>query len=179
MTRSQINAFRSSAPALAVLLSCLGLAACGGSSAGTAKTNTLPAAGAGAGSATATPGGALRECLQKQGITLPEHAAASGQLPKGVTRAQFEAAVKKCGGGVAGHRELLNRGAAQLQALKSFAACMRSNGVNLPAPNTSGNGPIFKLGGLNTASPQFRAARDKCVKLLNGVFGFGRPGAGP
>ena len=29
-------------------------------------------------------------------------------------------------------------------ASPKFAACMRKNGVKLPAPNTSGNGPIFK-----------------------------------
>ena len=62
---------------------------------------------------------AMRECLQKNGITLPKRTPGQRpvrrrlsrrrrwqrrrrpQLPKGVTRAQYEAAVKKCGGALA------------------------------------------------------------------------------
>jgi hypothetical protein len=177
MTRTTIDASTSAALALAVLLSCLGLAACGGSSAGTTKTSataTNPTGGAGAGGAGVSRLGALRECLQKHGITLPEGSAAAGHLPKGVTRAQLQAALKKCSGSLG--QGLLNSGAAQLQALRNFAACMRSNGVNLSAPNTSGNGPLFDTRGLNTGTAQFRAARNKCAHILSGVFGLGRPG---
>src|ERR1700722_7901929 len=123
------------AAVLVLLLACLGLVACGGSSSNTTSTSanaastgsasgssstgsagststTQGAPGAGRGSGRFT---ALRECLQKNGITLPKRnggarpgggfvpgAGAGGgpQLPSGVTRTQYEAALKKCGGHV-------------------------------------------------------------------------------
>jgi hypothetical protein len=199
---------------LALLLACLGLAACGGSSNSSttdANATTSPTGGAtgatgttGTGAtgtgATGARGGrfkALRECLQKDGITLPKQTpgqrrpggaggflggGAGPQLPKGVTRAQYEAALKKCGGGAfagrRGRRRLNNP--TYEAALAKFAACMRENGVNVPAPNTSGNGPIFDTKGLNTASAQFRAAESKCVEDLRSASRRGvAPGAAP
>jgi hypothetical protein len=139
----------------------------------------------------------VRECLQKNGITLPQRppgqrgahpggpsgflggdGAGGPQLPNGVTRAQMQAALKKCGAG-----GQFRRGGARLQspaykaALAKFAACMRENGVNVPAPNTSGNGPIFSTKGLNTASAQFRSAELKCRSDLTGALRRA-PGAG-
>jgi hypothetical protein len=51
---------------------------------------------------------------------------------------------------------------------------MRENGVNVPEPNTSGNGPVFDTKGLNTNSAQFRAAELKCRLDLRLAL---RPGA--
>ncbi len=193
-------------PALAVpvivLLSVV-LAACGSSSS-TSSTST----GASAATSTAPAGvpgvvggrfKALRECLAKNGITLPKRTpgqagspggllggGAGPQLPAGVTRAQYEAAVKKCGGGAGpyggGLRPGRLGGSAGLSsptvkaALVKFASCMRSNGQNVPEPNTSGNGPIFDTKALNTTSTQFRAATAKCSIDLRGAFGA-RPGS--
>jgi hypothetical protein len=56
------------------------------------------------------------------------------------------------------------------QALAKFAECLRQNGVNVPVPNTSGKGPVFSTKGLNTASPQFKAATMKCRGALVGAF---------
>jgi hypothetical protein len=183
------------------LLACLGLAACGGSSsksttsttstsanASAAKTSTAP--GRPPGSAPGLPPGrfaALRACLQKNGVTLPAPTPgqgplqlgggqAGGQLPKGVTRAQVQAAMKKCGGG--GRVFGPNGQAARRRfgsptfrkALTAFAACMRSNGVKLPAPDTSGTGPVFSTKGVNTASATFRAASAKCQSVLRNAF---------
>ena len=141
----------------------------------------------------------MRECLQKEGITLPKRTpgqkrppggaggflggggaggAAGPQLPKGVTRAQYEAALKKCGGSTFGHG-----GAARFDspafkaALAKFATCMRQNGVNVPAPNTSGSGPVFDTKGIDTSSAQFKAAEAKCQSDLSGAFKRGA-GAG-
>ena len=195
---------------LLLALACLGLAACGGSSKSTSTSTSTNAAAATSTSGTPAtgPGGqargqfgkrfsALRECLQKNGITLPKRTsgqrrpggpggflggAAGGpqQLPKGVTRAQYEAAVKKCGGGAfAGGGGARVSSPAFKQALVRFAACMRENGVNIPAPNTSGKGPIFNTKGLNTASPQFRAAETKCRGDLQSAFRRGSPAGGP
>lgn len=191
--------------ALALPLACLTLAACGGSSK-SSSTNTSASAAAttstgstGAlGTGPAGRGGArfkaLRECLQKNGITLPQRTpgqhppggpggaggflggAGGPKLPSGVTRAQYEAAIKKCGGGAyAGGAAARLKNPAYLAALSKFAACMRENGVNVPAPNTSGKGPIFDTKGIDTASSQFKAAESKCRSDLIGAF---RRGAG-
>jgi hypothetical protein len=207
--------------ALVLLLTCLGLAACGNSSkssttgtSAAASTSTSSSGTSAPGSASTTPGGrgkgafgkrfaAIRECLAKNGVTLPKRPAGGGspqrrggaggflgggagaggpQLPKGVTRAQYEAALKKCGGGsfAAG-----GAGGARFKspvfkaALAKFASCLRENGVKVPAPNTSGKGPIFNTKGINTASAQFKAAESKCSSALRGAFGRGAGGPGP
>jgi len=55
-------------------------------------------------------------------------------------------------------------------ALTAFAACMRSNGVKLSAPDTSGTGPVFSTKGVNTASAAFKAASAKCQSVLRSAF---------
>jgi hypothetical protein len=97
-----------------------------------------------------------------------------------VTRAKYEAAIKKCGGARFGNNG--GPGARRANspafrtALTKFAACLRQNGINVPAPNTSGKGPIFSTKGINTASSQFKSAETKCRSALVGAFGH--PGAG-
>jgi hypothetical protein len=189
------------AVALVLLLAGLMLAACGGSSgkttsSATASASTSTTTGTSTTGAPKGPGAgrfaALRECMAKNGITLPKRApgqrprpgaggflgGGAGQLlPKGVTRAQYETVLKKCGGGVfRGGPRANNR--AFRQALVKFAACMRENGVKLPEPNNSGKGPIFNTKGIDTASTQFRAAERKCATSLRGAFGGGAAGGG-
>ena len=94
-----------------------------------------------------------------------------------MTRAQYEAAIKKCGGGAfAGGAAARLKNPTYLAALSKFAACMRENGVNVPAPNTSGKGPIFDTKGIDTASSQFKAAESKCRSDLIGAFRRGAAG---
>jgi hypothetical protein len=189
-----IDTRAASAAALAlILLAAFGLSACGGSGAtsSTASSKTSSTASATTSSTGSARGGrfaALRECLQKEGITLPKRGA-SGQraggpggflggggelrLPKGVTRAQFQAALKKCGGPGAGR---FGGAKARISSptfravLVKFATCMQSRGVKLPAPNTTGKGPVFDTRGLNTAGTAFKAAAAKCTGLLRGAF---------
>lgn len=193
---------RPAAVALVLLLACLGLAACGGSSSGSstnASASTAPSKGAAGldrrlGAQASSRFKAMRECLQKNGITLPQRTpgrrppggprgflggGGSGgpQLPSGVTRAQYEAAIKKCGGGAFANRAARLKSPAYLAALTKFATCMRANGVDVPPPNTSGNGPIFSTKGLNTAGAQFQAAEAKCRGDLAGALRR-RPGVG-
>lgn len=167
--------------ALVLLLSGLALAACGSSSTSSSKTS---AAASTTPTAPTAPGGrfaAVRECLQRNGIKLPTRkpgqqrppgvggflgGGAGPALPAGVTRSQFEAALKKCGGRDFGARGGRFKSPAYRQALAKFAACMRENGVNLPAPNTSGSGPIFSTKGVNTTSAKFRTADGKCTPIL-------------
>jgi hypothetical protein len=183
------------------------VAGCGGSS--KATTN--------AASTTTTPGGpggarfaALRTCLAKNGITLPQRtpgqrrppgaggagaggffgggaggAGAAGgagpRLPAGVTLAQYQAAVAKCGGTGFGARRTLTpaQKAAEQAALVKFVACMHTNGIALPAPNTTGTGPVFNTSKVNTKSAAFTAAYTKCAPLLPARFGRGRGGPPP
>jgi hypothetical protein len=88
--------------------------------------------------------------------------------------------LKKCGGLFGGGLRRFNN-PARRQALARFAACMRENGVNLPEPNTSGNGPIFNTKGLQTNSTQFRTAEAKCRVDLRASFRApaGDAGSGP
>lgn len=191
-TSSRRRRLPMAAAVLLVVLVSVTLAACGGATTSTPSTSTA------ARSATATPsttaktrgaiGGrftALRACLQKNGIALPKFT--PGQrpapgtrrsfLPKGVSKAQYEAAIKKCGGPavLGGTRNRFNTPAFK-QALAKFSACMRENGVNIPKANTSGTGPIFNSKHLNTSSPTFRAAETKCRGDLSGAL-RGAPGA--
>ncbi|HEY2141488.1 MAG TPA: hypothetical protein VGG98_05455 [Solirubrobacteraceae bacterium] len=179
--------------AAAVAVACIGLAACGSSksSSSTAARTAASTSAAGApgtpgppgkAGTPGTPGGrfaALRECLQKSGITLPQRApgAASLQPPKGVSRAQYAAALKKCAGTLFKGRRSPN-GSGRLQALTKFAACMRQSGVNVQAPNTSGKGPIFSAKGLDTNSAQFKSAFAKCRAALISNIGRGIAGTG-
>jgi hypothetical protein len=195
--------------AIACVLACLGIAACGGSSpskntSASASSSSTSASNSDAG---ATGGGpqrfaAMRSCLQKEGIALPQRPAgqrlhygtphrgrffdpgapgfAARHLPKGVNAEKLAAAIKKCGGGsFAGHGfggrgRFFDSGRAKT-ALPAFAACMRENGLKLPAPNTSGKGPVFDTKGIDTGSTQFKNAYAKCASKLPGPLG-GPPG---
>ncbi len=190
---------KSATAALVLVLASLALAACGGSSSNSSSTANASATKPTSGAAGAFAGrfSAFRECLQKNGVVLPKHTrgqrpapGAGGllggpQLPKGVTPAQYEAAVKKCGG----FPHLVGPGGgprfnspALKQSLAKFAACMREHGVNVPEPNTSGSGPVFNDKGLDTTGPTFQAAQAKCRADLLGGFrahpgGTGAPGS--
>jgi hypothetical protein len=162
------------------------LAACGSSSSGSSTTATTASQ-----AAATTPQGsrfsALRECLRKNGIDLPQRKGTNGsgaipfdrggfggapRLPKGVTASQYEAALKKCGGRPRlGTQTQLSK-ASFKKSLEAFATCMRSNGIALPTPNTSGKGPVFDTKGVNTSSPAFRSAQLKCLTVLRAA----RPG---
>ncbi len=182
-----------------VLLSLL-LAACGSSSKSSSSSTSTSASAATStapgGAAAASRFTALRECLAKNGITLPKRPAGQRRggflgggtgpvLPKGVTRAQYEAALKKCGGfsgGGVGGRGRFNSPAFRT-ALAKFATCVREHGVKLPEPNTSGKGPVFNTNGIDTNSTQFKTAEAACSSILRSAIpgrvpGGGAPGAG-
>jgi hypothetical protein len=103
------------------------------------------------------------------------------QRPEGVSQAQFEAALKKCGGGKRpqGSAGALNSASARAGLVK-YAACLRQNGINVPEPNTTGNGPVFSTKGIDTSSSKFKTAQSKCQSDLKGAFprGGGAPPAG-
>jgi hypothetical protein len=182
---------RAASAALILILGAGLLTACGGSSKGSTASASASATTATTG-ATGTRTGrfaGLRECLQRNGITLPKRRPGQGagvggllgggsssgatgpRLPSGVSRPQYEAAIKKCGG-LGAFRSFRGGAAPRLnnpafkQAIANFAQCMRQNGVNVPAPKTSGGGPIFNSAGIDTKSAQFKAAEAKCLPAL-------------
>ncbi len=177
-----------------LLAAVLALSACGGTSASnataaanSATTSTAPGVGGSSG-ARASRFGALRECLAKNGINLPQRKPGEGrpprgfqggngpQLPSGVTRAQFQAALKKCGAGNFAGRGARLTSPAYRQALAKLGECMRAHGVNVPAPNTSGNGPVFDTKGIDTSSQQFKTAQQACSSIVRSALP--RPPAG-
>jgi hypothetical protein len=194
---------------LAAIGACCALAACGSSASsatnsGSASSSADESAGNGTQAAKGARGGrftALRSCLAKQGINLPapsgkrrQGAGPGGggllggggvggrrfQPPAGVSATKFQEALKSCGAGNLRGAARFNSPTAKA-AFTNFAACMRENGVSLPAPNTSGNGPVFSTRGLNTASAQFRSAQAKCQSILLAARAQGgqAPGAPP
>jgi hypothetical protein len=181
--------------ALSVLGASIALAACGSSASSSTNTTSTSASTSSTGARAFGAGRftALRSCLAKQGITLP---APSGnrppggpgktglggglgrpgglQPPSGVSQTKFQEALKKCGGGN-GRGGRFNSTTSKA-ALTKFVACMRENGVTLPTPNTSGNGPVFNTTGINTASSTFKSAQAKCQSALRSAAGSGSSG---
>ncbi|MFI5004839.1 MAG: hypothetical protein ACHQE6_07490 [Solirubrobacterales bacterium] len=153
----------------------------GTSSSGTSSTGTTPA-----GQPNEVRYNEVRECLSKKGITLPQrtHGAAgllaggaNIKVPKGMSHAQLAEALRTCNVKYAGSH-LPRSGSTPPgrplperfhHVLARFAACLRQNGVDVGEPNTSGKGPIFNTKGVNTGSPQFRAAAAKCRTTLFGT----------
>ena len=181
-------------PALfAALAAVVLLAACGSS--GGASSTSASSSGKGTSTTGSAGGGrfaSLRTCMQKEGINLPAPKGAPGQggqggpgagggrpggflkAPEGVSQAKFQEALKKCGA-----QNFAGRGSRNLSsptaraALTSYATCMREHGVSLPAPNTSGKGPVFNTSGVNTSSTAFKSAQKACQGDLAGAFAAG------
>jgi hypothetical protein len=117
--------------------------------------------------------------LQKNGVPLPKRSpgqrppGGAAGLPNGVTGGQLAAALKKCGAGgfSGGGVGRFNNPTSQTgHALTKFAACMRSHGVPVPEPNTSGSGPVFDTKGLDTSSAKFRSAEAACREVLRAAI---------
>jgi hypothetical protein len=160
-------------------LASLALSACGGSS-GTTSSSAGASSPAGtsstATSSTSSQPERLRACLKKLGIEAPSSVSTISDLvahpPKGVTRAQLIAAVQSCGGIGAGLANVKPHASAPAyrQAFVSFVNCMREQGVSLPAPSTTGKGPVIDLKGIDTTSAKYKTATQKCASILRKVL---------
>jgi hypothetical protein len=110
-----------------------------------------------------------------------------------VSGARYRTALQACGAAGIAHplgsataaRGKLLGNPAFKRALDAFVACMGEHGVHLPPPNTSGTGPIFAAGVLDTKSAPFRSAVKSCGSGLAAAFRLGagasastKPGSG-
>jgi hypothetical protein len=111
----------------------------------------------------------LSQCIRSNGVSrFPDPN--RGGIPKedaqqlGVTESQYQAADNAC-------KHLLPNGGsgpnlAQIEVVRAqslrFSRCMRSHGVNLPDPDSSGRIPDPVSVGIDQGSPQFEAANQAC-----------------
>jgi hypothetical protein len=141
---------RPAAGAIAALtVATLGLSACGGSTkSASSHTNTAVTSTASTASAS-TPTTGSGSAAKPPGGAPGRTSAGASPAPQSPGAARFK------------------------DALSKFAACLRQNGVNIPAPNTSGKGPVFSARGVQTNTPKFRQATTKCRSVLLGAFRAG------
>lgn len=160
--------------ALVVATSIL-LAACGGpripgvANQGSTTTTTAVANGGGT---PASDNLAFAQCMRAHGVANYPDPNSSGNIAKeslqqlGVSASRYASALNAC-------KHLLPGGGsgptpAQLQYEKalglSFARCMRSHGVPLPDPDSSGRIPDPASFGVNQGSPKFEAGNTACAK---------------
>jgi hypothetical protein len=108
----------------------------------------------------------LRDCVKNAGVTLPS---TGGKPLTAAQTTKLKAAVGKCAG-LAGGKFLPSTSlftSAKFRAgLVKYAECLRAAGVKLPAPNTSGTGPVFDLKGVDVTGAQYRAAVLKCAYVI-------------
>ena len=193
------GAHRVAATAILVIVASLAIAACGSSSKPTTTTTTSTTsttASAGRGAFTAQRA-KLDACLKAHGVTLPSRPAGSGRPYGGAggyggggffgggggagfaggnskSAKAFQACASQVGSG-AGRFGGRFRGRASFSktTLTAFVACVKKNGYTLPAPNTSGKGPVFPAS--IEKNKQFEAAAKSCESILRTSF---RPPAG-
>ncbi len=169
-------------------LACVGLAACGGSAGpagNTAASASTPARTLGSVAARSATEGTRHEgstgakagltrfdtCLRKHGISVQAQSGLSGaRRPKGVSVSHYRQALQACASASpassAGNTPRKPLSPRFRNALVAFAACMRKDGVNLAAPNTTGKGPIFSTKGVDVRSVAFRTAERNCRSTL-------------
>jgi hypothetical protein len=186
---------------LALVAGCGSSASSSGSGSGSTQTTASTSGG--------NNRAAIQACLKKAGLSFPQRPGGNGQPPaNGQPRAgagggflfgggggppggrnagsgdfaKIQAALKKCGINVQRRRSgsfNLAKNPRFKKALTSFVSCVRKNGYDLPAPNTSGNGPVFDASKVNRKDPKFQKAATKCQKYLQALRPQGAPDGQP
>jgi hypothetical protein len=124
-----------------------------------------------------TAGSGLDACLRKHGIAEFEAPATTAEarvgvggvlgqggmrVPRGATRPQFEAALKKCGlNGIQVQGAPITDPVFRHRILR-LAVCLRRSGFRIPAPNMSGRGAVFDTRDIDIASARWRSAKRFC-----------------
>jgi hypothetical protein len=181
---------------LAILATVL-LAGCGssGGSESSSEGTTASSEQAGGSGGFAEISEETRSCLKEKGVELPEPGQGgppaggppegmppeggppTGGPPQGFGKggAKMKKAFEECGVELPQGKPEgppMNSGAFR-KSIKEYVACMGENGVELPEPNLSGEGPVFKESEVDREDPKFRPANEKCQSRL------GAPGGPP
>jgi hypothetical protein len=177
---------RAIAAILLVVALAVGLSACGSSSGSSGTTN-------GTTGAQFQARLNLAKCFRSHGINVPDPSTGGGpagggglfRTLQGYSRTQIQSATQACRTYFAKAFPRANLSPAQQaqfrQAFVKFAECMRSHGVNVPDPSTSGAGGFGFRGTFRSTdrnSPAFQAASKACQSLRPGRGAFGG-GGGP
>lgn len=151
-----------------LILACSGLAACGSSSS-TTGSNAAATGSAGAAATSSPASAATTKATGTSGSTGSAASAGSGASSAGgsgsASNSTSSTATRSSGAAAAQGKSRFGNTHFR-QALVVFADCLRRNGVPIPQPNTTGKGPLFDTRGLDTTSPKFRQARQKCRSTL-------------
>jgi Prokaryotic membrane lipoprotein lipid attachment site len=117
---------------------------------------------------------AFIRCMRQHNVNLPDPVPNQQwrpDKPAGVTREQFETAVRACQSYLG--EDLLGQppSAEELEKLRAFAVCMREHGIEMTDPLPNGNMEIkgrleFVTREQLNADPQFQAAEAACHHLL-------------
>jgi hypothetical protein len=181
---------------LAVLATVL-LAGCGssGGSESSSEETTASSEQAGGLGGFAEISDETRSCLKEKGVELPEPGQGglpaggrpegtppeggppAGGPPQGFGKggAKMKKAFEECGAELPQGKpegSPMNFGAFR-KSIKEYVGCMGENGVDLPEPNLSGEGPVFQESEVDREDPKFKAANEKCQSRL------GVPGGPP
>jgi hypothetical protein len=188
-----------SLPSRRVLITCLAgavlaisISACGSSTSSSATSVAAAGTGVSGTSARYQARLNLAKCFRAHGLNVPDPSPGGGPGGGGgivrslsnYSQGQVAAARQAC-------RQYLNRAfafgnitpaqrAQFRQAFVKWAECMRSHGVNIPDPTTSGAGGFGLRGALSSVdrnSPAFQSAMQAC-QSLRPRFGRGGPSGG-
>jgi hypothetical protein len=161
-------------PALAVVLSCLAVSACGGSS-NHATNATVTTHTAIAQTTVSVPGGTpaanAQHSSNPSGAHSPGGATGSGGGGAGNSGGGNEHANNGNTPSNAPHSSTSSKyPPAFVAAVKTFASCVRSHGVSIPEPNFSGHGEVFGKAHINPNDPNYRNALQACESDLIAIL---------
>jgi hypothetical protein len=170
----------------------VGVSACGSSSSG--ASTTLAGSSVSSSNARYQARVNLAKCFRAHGINVPDPSPGGGlaggggggvlRALQGLPQAQLQAAEQACQQYIKQAFPNANLSPAQQaqfrQAFVKWAQCMRSRGVNVPDPTTTGAGGFGlrrSLGSIDRNSPAFQSANTACASLRP-QLGRGGPGGG-
>jgi hypothetical protein len=119
----------------------------------------------------------LNRCLEKHGVAHPENIPGPNQeertlpsligvrgvrVPLGVTRVQFEGALRECGAGYLRVAPAPVTSPVLQGRVLRVTACLARNGFMLPPPNFHGPGPVLDTSSVNVASAKWVATVRGC-----------------